>query len=141
MNWTSESACRSGLSRLPRIIAGCQLLFLFLDHTLNPFPLAAIGAILEGPFQPLKLSPDRCYLCGLHLTETTIATRGKPLYVGIVVSSPAPQREKVSVSKRTLEKLIPRRSSIGSVSVMVILQQLTRTLVTVLLRSDTIQAK
>jgi hypothetical protein len=33
------------------------------------------------------------------------------------MSSPAPQPENVRVSKRTLEKLIPRRSSIGSVSV------------------------
>ena len=53
----------SDLSRLLWIIAGCQLLFLLLDHSLNPFPKAAIGATLAGLFQPLKLSPDRRYLC------------------------------------------------------------------------------
>jgi hypothetical protein len=50
--------------RLPWIIAGGQLLFLFLDHSLNPFPYAAIGAILASLFQPLNLSLDRRYLCG-----------------------------------------------------------------------------
>ena len=62
MIWASESAYRiPDLSRLPWTIAGCQLLFLFLDLSLNPSPQAAIAAIFEGPFQSVNFSVDYRY--------------------------------------------------------------------------------
>jgi hypothetical protein len=62
MIWASEPGYRiPDLSRLPWIIAGCQLLSLFLDRSLNPFPSAAIAALLEGPFQSVNFSVDYRY--------------------------------------------------------------------------------